>query len=275
MEESKNTNFAELLLEDSCSEAENSNISSENDESKDMGNANSDDDQVENIAFRADIDMTNPTFSLGMTFINATEFRVALRAYSVKNNREISLKKNESGKISAKCSDGCPWRIYASRKAPDDPTIMIKTLVEKHSENCLFVYVNKNVKSRMIAQKYLHYLRKHPDISIGDFMEKIHEEMNVEISVSQAYRAKRIAKEMIEGRYKEQYAKLEDYCAELKKKNPGSTILLKTTPKEEDGKLIFERIYICLEPCKRGWKAGCRPLIGMGAFLKVHMVVNF
>ncbi|KAF3644680.1 hypothetical protein FXO38_20060 [Capsicum annuum] len=169
MEESKNTNFAELLLEDSRSKAENGNISSENDESEDMANVNSDDDQ--------------------------SCFESLLR---FKNNREISLKKNESGKISAKCSDGCPWHIYASRKAPDDPTIMIKTLVEKHSENCLFVYVNKNVKSRMIAQKYLHHLRKHPDVSIGDFMEKIHEEMNVEISVSQAFRAKRIAKEMIE-----------------------------------------------------------------------------
>ncbi|XP_060202807.1 uncharacterized protein LOC132631225 [Lycium barbarum] len=213
--------------------------------------------------------MANPEFILGMTFINATEFRAALRAYSVKNNRNIFFKKNESGKISAKCSDGCPWRIYASRKAPDDPTIEIKTLVGKHSDDCLFVYANKHVKSRMIAKTYLHYLRKHPDESVGDFMEKIHEEMNVEISVSQVYRVKRIAKEMIEGHYKEQYAKLEDYCAELKKKNPGSTVLLETIPNEEDGKPIFERIYICLEPCKRSWKAGCRPLIGMdGCFLK-------
>nr|XP_033515075.1 uncharacterized protein LOC117279634 [Nicotiana tomentosiformis] len=186
------------------------------------------------------------------------------------DEKTISFKKNESDKNFAKYCDQCPWRIYASIKAPDDPTITIKTIVGKHSDHCLFVYVNKNVKSRMIAKRILNYLRIHPDVvSVGDFMDKIHEEMNVEVSVSQVYRAKTIAKEMIEGHYKEQYAKLEDYCAELKRKNPGSTVLLETTPHEEDGRPVFERIYICLEPCRRGWMAGCRPLIGMdGCFLK-------
>lgn len=48
-----------------------------------------------------------------------------------------------------------------------------RTLIEKHSDGCLFVYINKNVKSRMIA---IHYLRKHPNESVGDFIKKIHEE---------------------------------------------------------------------------------------------------
>lgn len=272
MEKAKSANFAGLLLEDSSTESENDKISPKYD-SDDMCSINSDDDEkvrkVENVAFRAETDMDNLTFRLGKTFIDAIEFRAALRAYSIKNNKKISFKKNESDKNFAKYCDQCPWRIYASIKAPDDPTITIKTIVGKHSDHCLFVYVNKNVKSRMIAKKFLHYLRIHPDVSVVDFMDKIHEEMNVEVSVSQVYRAKTIAKEMIEGHYKEQYAKLEDYCAELKRKNPGSTVLLETTPHEEDGRPVFERIYICLEPCRRGWMAGCRPLIGMdGCFLK-------
>lgn len=83
-------------------------------------------------------------------------------------------------------------------------------------------------------------------------MEQIHEKMNVEISLSQAYRAKTIAKEMIKGHYKDQYAKLEDYCAELKNRNSGSTVLLETVPYDEDGEPIVKRIYICLHPCKKG-----------------------
>ncbi|XP_072054819.1 uncharacterized protein [Arachis hypogaea] len=32
---------------------------------------------------------------------------------------------------------------------------------------------------------------------------------------------------------------------------------------------LFDRFYVCLDACKRGFKAGCRPLIGLdGAFLK-------
>ncbi|XP_070042322.1 uncharacterized protein [Nicotiana tomentosiformis] len=101
MEKAKSANFTGLLLENSSTESENDNISPKYD-SDDMCSINSDDDEkvrkVENVAFRAETDMDNPTFRLGMTFIDAIEFRAALRAYSIKNNKKISFKKNESDK---------------------------------------------------------------------------------------------------------------------------------------------------------------------------------
>ncbi|XP_062103431.1 uncharacterized protein LOC133814498 [Humulus lupulus] len=49
--------------------------------------------------------------------------------------------------------------------------------------------------------------------------------------------------------------------------NPGSTTKIKT--KTENGKKIFERVYICLSACKEGFLRGCRPLFGVdGCFLK-------
>lgn len=128
----------------------------------------------------------------------------------------------------------------------------------------------------MIASTYLHYLRKDPDESVGDFMEKIHEKMNVEISVSQVYRAKRIAKDMTEGYYKKQQAKLENYCTELKEKNPGSIILLETIPSEKDDKSIFEEFTYVLSPAKEVERQVVGYLLGwVVALLKDHMVVNF
>ena len=33
----------------------------------------------------------------------------------------------------------------------------------------------------------------------------------------------------------------------------------------------FERMFVCLDACKRGWKGGCRSIIGLdGYFLKTE-----
>ncbi|KAL5579525.1 hypothetical protein UlMin_011967 [Ulmus minor] len=67
---------------------------------------------------------------------------------------------------------------------------------------------------------------------------------------------------MIEGTYAKQYALLWDYCEELRKKNPGTTAKIKveTGP---NGSSVFQRIYICLGACKRGFLQACRPLVGL------------
>ncbi|XP_057756399.1 uncharacterized protein LOC130975657 [Arachis stenosperma] len=50
--------------------------------------------------------------------------------------------------------------------------------------------------------------------------------------------------------------------------NPGSTVQVGVIPMPE-GPPQFERFYVCLDACKKGFKAGCRPMIGLdGAFLK-------
>ena len=37
------------------------------------------------------------------------------------------------------------------------------------------------------------------------------------------------------------------------------------------GGRVFKRMFVCLEACKRGWKGGCRPIIGLdGYFLKTE-----
>ncbi|XP_072076596.1 uncharacterized protein [Arachis hypogaea] len=50
--------------------------------------------------------------------------------------------------------------------------------------------------------------------------------------------------------------------------NPGSIVQVGVIPMPESPPQ-FHRFYVCLEACKKGFKAGCRPLIGLdGAFLK-------
>src|ERR1044072_371732 len=77
-----------------------------------------------------------------------------------------------------------------------------------------------------------------------------------------------MARKAIEGCEAEQYGKLWDYAHELKRSKPGSTVLMDTTPIDGSNPQ-FKRIYISLDARKRGFKAGCRPLIGLdGWFVK-------
>lgn len=60
--------------------------------------------------------------------------------------------------------------------------------------------------------------------------------MEVKVSTFQLYKAKKIAFKMIQGGVQEQFTKLHDYIAELKKANPGTTVALQ-------GDALFQIIY--------------------------------
>ncbi|XP_016647160.1 PREDICTED: uncharacterized protein LOC107880369 [Prunus mume] len=102
---------------------------------------------------------------------------------------------------------------------------------------------------------------------IHNITATIQRDFGLEPSSQQIYRARKKACTLNKCDFVDQFHKLHDYCEELKKANPGSTVVLKT--KMDGDQKRFHRLYICLDACKRGFIEGCRPLIGMdGAFIK-------
>ncbi|KAL3537235.1 hypothetical protein ACH5RR_000601 [Cinchona calisaya] len=55
----------------------------------------------------------------------------------------------------------------------------------------------------------------------SELVGKINKDLNVEVTLRKAYRAKQRVRIMVEGIYNEQYEKLENYCEELRRANPG------------------------------------------------------
>lgn len=76
---------------------------------------------------------------------------------------------------------------------------------------------------------------------------------------SLVYRARALAVDIVEGTYSYQYDALWDYYHELKRRNPGTTIIIKS--ELEGDRPRFERLYICIAACKKGFFDGCRPAI--------------
>ncbi|XP_072076693.1 uncharacterized protein [Arachis hypogaea] len=109
-------------------------------------------------------------------------------------------------------------------------------------------------------------------------MKKAYSKWNVELTKSKAARVKQFALDELQGTYIEQYRRLDDYCHELLRSNPGSTVKLQVERPPEfaserpksgvDLRPKFQRLYVCLDACKKSFMV-CRPIICLdGCFIK-------
>ncbi|KAJ4822644.1 hypothetical protein Tsubulata_016404 [Turnera subulata] len=99
-----------------------------------------------------------------------------------------------------------------------------------------------------------------PNIDPTVLEGQLRRERQLIVKLGKCYRAKVLSLKQIEGNKLEQYANLRNYCATLLKYNPGSSVTMDT----ENG--VFQRLYVCLRVGKMGFKAGCRPFIGVDGY---------
>jgi len=119
-----------------------------------------------------------------------------------------------------------------------------------------------------VVNKLKAKLRIQPILKCVEALDYLKQEFGVHIKVTKMWRAMKEAKQLVEASERKQYAKVFDYVHELLRSNPGSTVKINIMPSLE-GPPQFQRLYICLVGCKKGFVAGCRPFIGLdGCFLK-------
>jgi hypothetical protein len=86
--------------------------------------------------------------------------------------------------------------------------------------------------------------------------------MLADVSLSKCKRAKALVLQEALDATRREYSRVYDYQLELLRSNPGSTVVL-TLGSEIEEKKVFERFYVCLDACKKGFMAGCRRVIGL------------
>ncbi|BFG21669.1 hypothetical protein CerSpe_079430 [Prunus speciosa] len=212
--------------------------------------------------FRRETDIRTIEFHLGMVFANAKEFKEAVKWHFVNHCRSYKFKINDWYKVKAVCkAEPCPWSVYASSNDLSDrhSPLHVKTLVPNHT--CGTYENNTSVTSTWLADRYADDLSINPKMDVKTMKAMVRKDYMAQISRWKAYRARSIVNEKLEGSYQEQYSILRDYCEELKRSNPGSTIMLKTELEGE--KVRFHRLYICFAALKTGFIEGCRPIVGL------------
>ena len=209
-------------------------------------------------------------FEIGQCFVDASAFRNALRDYAIKGGYVIRRKKNDGKRVTAICATaGCPWRVHAS-VIPDGRTFMIKTMASDHT--CIRAMGNKNANanSKWVAGKLMDALSADGDMSYDLMRHELVKEWGVEVSQWNLYKAKARARLQNEGSHRDSYKILEEYVKELQRHNPGTFVKFQFGDRLSDNDpKVFKRMFLSFKPIIDGFKAGCRPFIGVdGCHLK-------
>ncbi|KAL8554989.1 hypothetical protein ACS0TY_002973 [Phlomoides rotata] len=207
----------------------------------------------------------DPDFTIGQIFATKKEFKFAAQSHAIKCRRNIHFPKNEIRRIYAKCLDPtCKWMIHTLLRK-NEQSYQIRNLDLTHT--CAPSKKLKSLTSSWLMERFLQRFQSDPKRSVSVFKEDAMYDMKCEVSRQQAYRAKSLALLKIGGDPEAQYAKLWSYAGEIRKTNPGSSMIIGT--EVNNGVTQFSKAYVCFDAMKRGFVAGCRPIIGVdGCHLK-------
>ncbi|XP_075666037.1 uncharacterized protein LOC142635859 [Castanea sativa] len=190
----------------------------------------------------------------------------AIKLYSTFRGVLVKFKKNDKVRVRVKCTDSCLFKLYCG-KMKDEDTLIVKKLNQEH--NCGRQFRNRFASSNWLGKHLVDDVRSDPNVKMSVIKDRVVNKFKVHISRYQASRAKGRAKELVHRTFTKQYAQLGDYCEELLRSNLRSTILISTNRPQPHLQPKFERLYVCLDACKRGFLAVCRPFIGVdGCHLK-------
>ncbi|XP_075633947.1 uncharacterized protein LOC142606495 [Castanea sativa] len=104
---------------------------------------------------------------------------------------------------------------------------------------------------------------KNPNWKVVGVQHHVKQVLEIDISYSQVYRAKRKATDLIIGDEQLQYGKLRDYAEMIRLNDKGSRVILQTEMEDEKAQPKFKRMYIRYNAQKFGFLGGCRPIIGL------------
>lgn len=217
----------------------------------------------EKLAKSAQHWQTNIT-GVGQRFRSVHDFREALRKYAIANQFAFKYKKNDSHRVTVKCkAEGCPWRIHASRLSTTQ-LICIKKMTPTHTCEGSVVTNGHHATRSWVASIIKDKLRDFPNYKPKDIVSDIKQEYGIQLNYYQAWRGKEIAKEQLQGSYKEAYNQLPVFCEKIMERNPGS---LATFATKEDSS--FHRFFVAFHASLYGFQQGCRPLLFLNSiFLK-------
>ncbi|XP_042988044.1 uncharacterized protein LOC122315859 [Carya illinoinensis] len=198
----------------------------------------------------------NTITGVGQRFSSVHEFRESLRKYAIAHQFAFRYKKNDSHRVTVKCkAEGCPWRIHASRLSTTQ-LICIKKMNAVHTCEGAVATTGHQATRSWVASIIKERLKVYPNYKPKDIVNDIKQEYGIQLNYFQAWRGKEIAKEQLQGSYKEAYNQLPFFCEKIMETNPGS--LANFTTKEDSS---FHRLFVSFHASLYGFQQGCRPLL--------------
>nr|XP_023915885.1 uncharacterized protein LOC112027447 [Quercus suber] len=209
------------------------------DDARSIDSSKDEDERETYPEFNENTSMSNPQLCKCMKFPNVKVFRAALREYAVRKSVDIKFKLNEKTKVSVYCKYDCGWRVYASQIA-EELTFQIKTMVPTCT--CGRKFKHSQVTSTYVARTYLEDFNKNPNWSVSGVKHRVMQDVNVDLSINQVFRAKRKDRVFILGDERLQYGKLRDYAEMIRVTDVGSKVILQTEITKPNTQPKFKRM---------------------------------
>ncbi|XP_057247113.1 uncharacterized protein LOC130589662 [Beta vulgaris subsp. vulgaris] len=212
-----------------------------NEDSAEEGSLRGSDEEADDYGtFNPEVDFKKPVeLKLGLKFPSNNVLRKAIRYHAVKHGYDYYFLHNNKDRITLYCKYRCNCEWKASKRN-----------------------ANSKATCAFIAEHFIDAFRDDPKMSIQAFILRIQRELGVDVQYYKAYYARQMALEHIHGSAADQYHRVWDYAAAIQKYNPGSSAYVCVSNIERPP-VMFERLYICLQPCKEGFIQGCRHILGV------------
>ncbi|XP_052626786.1 uncharacterized protein LOC111891964 [Lactuca sativa] len=208
---------------------------------------------------------------LGDIFESPAQLKFCVTNYAVSHGYRIYFKKCDSKRIVARCGNRkeenkSPFRICAAWMYKER-SFQIKAMNGDHKCSRQFKF-GSIVSPEWIGRHYVTEIANKPKMKLQEMIDDIRQRYRCVVSIGHVRRERKWAKNLIEGKLTEHYARIWDYAHELLRSNPGSTCQVGVTT-NLGGKNYFHRFYVCFKALNDIWKRGCRRVIGLdGCFLK-------
>ncbi|XP_020970118.1 uncharacterized protein LOC110268357 [Arachis ipaensis] len=214
-------------------------------------------------------------WKVGTLYESRQEFKDTVVAYAVNTARNIKFKKCNLVRVRAICQKGCPFWLYAHRVG-EEFTWQLRSMNLQHT--CMQTHRIGIMHSKWLGSQFKKKVESNPKIKVKELVAKAHKKWNLTVTKAMAAKTKQEAFSQIQGAFREQYKRINDYCHELLRTNPGSTVILKVirsldfAQERQNAELmnycVFQRMYVCFDACKKSFQH-CRRFIGLdGCFLK-------
>ncbi|CAJ2652425.1 unnamed protein product [Trifolium pratense] len=208
-------------------------------------------------------------FKKDLQFKSLEEFKEAIMKWNVFQGRNIKFVKNDKERVRVVCKKKCGFVALVSRVGGKH-TFMMKTWHGIHS--CTRDPNNKTATAKWVAQLILNTMSTSDHMKVNDILTHVRKNFSVNISFWRAWKAKQMAKEIVEGNAARQYNLLWRYSAELRRvSDNGNTCKITIERPHPTLQPRFGSFYFSFDGCKKGFLKACRPFIGVdGCHLKTR-----
>ncbi|GJY03175.1 hypothetical protein Tco_0361327 [Tanacetum coccineum] len=159
-----------------------------------------------------------------LKFTTAKEAKDRCYLHSIKSRRNFKLYKNDSVRIRARCDRKVP--IYTMSQGTNDDSQSCSSVLEEYDKGglCPWVLEIKHYTFKFLSEKIFDQVRVNRDIPVKAVQDQLQRDLEVQISMSKAFRDKAKAEREIRGDHVLQYSMLRDYIVELQSTNPNTTV---------------------------------------------------